>query len=148
MGSNYGFPGAVPTGVSVEDNVARALAYQATHTTAETIEWFYNVVRNNKDGHLPTAGADASMDYKQLGGQYQDFGNFNYAVVGKALGFPDLLLKYGAGVAQGRANGKSLPESIIRSLLDPRNKGDNPEDQAIIQDGINPGTGDVCNYGN
>ncbi len=83
---NYGFSGPVPDGVSVADNVSRALDYQANHSIAETIDWFYETVRKNKDGHL---SADLSMDYKQINPQYADFGNFNYAVVGKAIGFPD-----------------------------------------------------------
>jgi len=90
MTSNYNFNGLVPVGVNVEDNVNRALEYQKTHTTLETVAWFKDVVRNNRDGHLPLW---ESMDYKQINPIYSEFGNFNYGVVGKALGFPDFVLK-------------------------------------------------------
>lgn len=60
---NLGFSGAVPDGVSIKENINRALEYRDTHTPAETAWWFYNVVRNNKDGHLTP---DQSMDYKQI----------------------------------------------------------------------------------
>jgi len=73
--SNYGFSGDVPEGVSVEQNVQIAQEYQKTHTPAETLQWFFDTVRNNKDGHLPTS---ESMDYKQTDPKYADFGNFNY----------------------------------------------------------------------
>lgn len=58
--NNYGFTGSVPPGVSVEDNVIRALQYQSTHSPAEAATWFYEMIRNNKD-HLPP---NVSMDYK------------------------------------------------------------------------------------
>ena len=63
MTNNYGFTGAVPPGASVADNIFRATQYQATHTPQETFDWFYEHVRNNKDGHLPP---NESMDYKQI----------------------------------------------------------------------------------
>ena len=131
--NNYGFTGSVPHGVSVEDNVIRALQYQSTHAPDETAVWFYEIVRNNKDGRLSPG---VSMDYKQIGKQYADFGNFNYAVVAKALGFPDSVTELGAGVAQGKANGLTLGEAVLRAALDPLNRGDNPEDQRQIEDGI------------
>jgi len=67
--NNYGFTLSVPPGTSVEDNVIRALQYQSTHTPDETAVWFYEMVRNNHDGHLPQ---NVSMDYKQIGKQYAD----------------------------------------------------------------------------
>ncbi|WP_323000750.1 calcium-binding protein [Denitromonas sp.] len=76
------------------------------------------------------------MDYKQIDPEYADFGNYNYAVVGKALGFPDWVLKHGAGYAQGRADDLGFAGAIARSIFDPANKGDNPEDQYQIWKGI------------
>ncbi|MEO8122153.1 MAG: polymorphic toxin type 44 domain-containing protein, partial [Rhodoferax sp.] len=131
--TTFGYVGPVPTGVSVSDNVARAQAYQNTHTPAETLQWFYEAFRNNKDDHLPQSD---SMDYKQIDQAYADFGNFNYGVVGKALGFPDWVLEYGAGYAQGRADGLTFQQTVIRSVFDLNSKGDNPEDQALIRAGI------------
>jgi hypothetical protein len=89
MSSNYDFIGPMPVGVNIQDNVNRALEYQKNHTTSETLDWFKDVVRNNKDGHLPL---HESMDYKQINPSYADFGNYNYAVVGKTLGYSDFLL--------------------------------------------------------
>lgn len=63
MTDNYGFTGAVSPGASVADNIFRGTQYQATHTPQETFDWFYEHVRNNKDGHLPP---NESMDYKQI----------------------------------------------------------------------------------
>lgn len=63
MNSNYGFSGPAPPGVSVENNIDRALEYQETHSTKKTFEWFYEHVRHNKDGH---SHIDESMDYKQI----------------------------------------------------------------------------------
>lgn len=45
---NYGFGGDVPVGVSVQQNIARALDYQRSHTAYETAIWFYETVRNNR----------------------------------------------------------------------------------------------------
>ena len=76
------------------------------------------------------------MDYKQIDPQFADFGNFNYGVIGKALGFPDWVLKNAAGWAQGKADELNNTESIIRMALDPANHGDHPEDQYQIRKGI------------
>ena len=67
------------------------------------------------------------MDYKQLGAKYQDFGNFNYGFVGRSLGIPREVLLYGGGYAQQRSNGQPW-SGILNSLLDIKNKGDNPGD--------------------
>ena len=129
----YGFVGAMPPGVTVADNVARAQAFQRTHTPAETVQWFNEIFRNNKDGHLSSS---ESMDFKQIDSIYASFGNFNYGVVGRVLGFPNWVLEYGAGYAQGRADGLSFEQTVYRSILDLKNKGDNSEDQALIRAGM------------
>ena len=116
---NFGYSGPAPTGASIQNNVTIAIQYQSTHTPSETVAWFYEVVRNNKDGHLPP---NVSMDYKQIDPEYADFGNYNYVVVGKALGFPDWVLKHGAGYAQGRADDLGFAGAIARSIFDPANK--------------------------
>jgi hypothetical protein len=63
--NNYGFYGDIPDGVTVANNVTRALEFSATHSPRETVEWFFDVFRNNRDQHLPLG---ESMDYKQLAG--------------------------------------------------------------------------------
>ena len=47
MSENYIFNGPIPFGVNVSDNAKRAIEYQKTHTTIETLQWFKDVVRNN-----------------------------------------------------------------------------------------------------
>lgn len=126
---NYGFNGDVPVGVSVQQNIARALDYQSTHTAYETAAWFYETVRNNRDSHMSQG---LSMDYKQIDKKYEDFGNYNYAVVGKALGYADGVLRAAAGYAQGDSRGKIG----WAGLADPANFGDAPEDQFQIWKGI------------
>lgn len=130
---NLGFSGMAPTNTTVEANVAIAVAYQSTHTTEQTYQWFKDHMRNNSDDHLPW---DQSMDYKQLDPMFADFGNFNFGAVGKALGYSEALLKYAAGVAQGKADGLSTLDAINRALRDLKDKGDNPGDQDLIDAGI------------
>ncbi len=130
---NYDFLGSVPPGVTVQNNVARAIEYQQTHTPDETANWFYQTVKNNRDGHLPP---EESMDYKQISKEYADFGNYNYGVISKALGIPDSVTLLGAGWAQGRADGLGNVDAFIRAILDTKNRGDNPEDQRQIEAGI------------
>ena len=95
--NKFSFDGYIPPGVSVQNNIDRALAFKDSHTVQETLNWFYETVRNNKDQHLPQS---ESMDYKQIDPVYQDFGNFNYGAVGSALGYSDIFLRDGAGWAQ------------------------------------------------
>ncbi len=108
---NYSFDGNAPFGISIQSNVVRASEYQRTHSPAETAEWFYQVFRNNHDQHL---SVNESMDYKQIDKTYADFGNYNYGVVSKVLGLPDWIALYGAGWAQGKADGQSYYQSCFR----------------------------------
>jgi hypothetical protein len=117
--NTYGFSGAIPPGVSIQANIDRAFAYQQTHSVEETITWFNDTVRSNRDGHL---SPELSMDYKQLDratrapgteSLYADFGNFNYGAVGRALGFSDEMLGYAAGFQQQIDDGKGQLEAIF-----------------------------------
>lgn len=81
------------------------------------------------------------LDYKQQGKQFEDFGNFNYGVVGAALGFDKDLLLRAAGWAQLRA-GTSMqlpswgqpPKWILFGGKPPY--GDDPRDQQMISNGF------------
>ncbi|NLY76124.1 MAG: type IV secretion protein Rhs [Firmicutes bacterium] len=84
--------------------------------------WFYNQVRNR-----------GPWDYKQLGSQYEDFGNFHYGVVGKAGYFPDQVLFRMAGWAQTRSGNYQKENG---SPWGKAPYGDDPRDQAMIQKGI------------
>lgn len=146
LDGNYGFSGEVPDRVSIEENVQRALDYKNSHSDIETAIWFYKTVSNNKqleDGtrRLPL---DASMNYKQLDdpppgvkNKYEDFGNYNYGVVGKAIGFTDYALEFMAGWAQGVSNEKlSTIGAAVEAITDPVNHNDDPNDQTQIRAGI------------
>jgi uncharacterized protein involved in type VI secretion and phage assembly len=127
--ASSGPPGVpkMPPGVSLDANVAEAKAHYLNAS------WFKNKVRNNKEGRPD------SWDYKQLGQEYQDFGNFNYGLTGSALGIPkDILLKQ-AGKAQQAAK-TSKPEwgdpgwGGVLGGTPPY--GDDPDDQAMITKGV------------
>ncbi|MDH0864096.1 polymorphic toxin type 44 domain-containing protein, partial [Mitsuaria sp. GD03876] len=92
--------------------------------------WFKNMVQNK-----------GPWDYKQRGSLYQDFGNFHYGAVGRSFGFYDQVLLREAGRAQVAAK-TSRPEWGFppASRLDIYGGkapfGDDPNDQRMIQDGI------------
>ncbi len=83
---------------------------------------FYNAVKTGGD-----------WDYKQLGPEYEDFGNYNYGVVGSAAGFSEGELERAAGayqIYQGRSQddwGWPWGNSPY---------GDDPKDQRWINEGI------------
>ena len=113
-----------PSGVSVEKNVIEAIR----HTwTDPNISWFYNQVKNK-----------GPWDYKQLGSEYADFGNFNYGLTGVAYGFSEDVLLRMAGWAQQRAGTSNEkfgnPGYILGGGKAPY--GDDPRDQAMIKKGI------------
>ena len=136
--ASYGFRGEIPPGFSAERNGLLAKSYQDTHSPHETIIWFYETVRNNapdKNGNYNKPLWE-SMDYKQLDPKYADFGNFNYGVVGRAIGIPRELLLYAAGWAQSQSNGQPWLIGIFHVGLDMKNKWDNQEDQFQIIAGM------------
>jgi len=86
------------------------------------LHWFYNQVRNG-----------GPWDFKQLGAQFEDFGNFHYGAVGTALGLSRQLLLRAAGWAQTQA-GTTL--STFGNWLENAPYGDAPTDQIFIKNGI------------
>jgi hypothetical protein len=115
-------PLASPPGYSLEDNIALAQSYAATHSPKEILLWFYEMVRNK-----------GPWDYKQQESFYQPLGNWNYGAVGAALGMPDWLLERMAGVVQIRA-GTWDPSFGLPFMGYPY--GDDPQDQQMIVAGI------------
>jgi RHS repeat-associated protein len=112
-----------PPGVSVDVNMQLAGAHG--------YYFFYTHVRNH-----------GAWDYKQQGGQYQAFGNFNYGATGLAAGFSASYLLRMAGWAQQRA-GTSPPgagdSGIVMGvpLFSPSGtNGDDAEDQQWIKRGM------------
>jgi hypothetical protein len=93
--------------------------------------WFRNQVRN----HGP-------WDYKQRGGQYENFGNFNYGATARALGLSRYIILNEAGRAQvaagtsqagwGHPGGSGMLPPIGTFPF-----GDDPMDQFWIIMGIN-----------
>ena len=80
-----------------------------------------------------------SWNYKKLGNQYEDFGNFNYGATGAAIGFSEttLLIEAGRGqIAAGTSRpGWGTPGGRIWGKAVPP-YGDDPADQAMIKRGI------------
>lgn len=109
-----------PPGVSLINNMMTARLHRGP--SALTYWWFYNQVRN----HGP-------WDFKQLGGKYENFGNFHYGAVGEAGGIPDEILLRGAGAAQKFA-GTSDPK--WNNYKGPNSHWDDPKDQTWIRAGI------------
>jgi RHS repeat-associated protein len=75
-------------------------------------------------------------DYKQLGRQYEAFGNFHYGAVGRAAGIPEAVLLRAAGWAQREA-GTSKPywgHPWVRGGSE--SFGDDPIDQSWIKAGF------------
>ncbi len=93
------FYNEVPEGVSVEANIEEALKFKQKNGMIESLKWFKNKVQNGGE-----------WDYKQLDKQdakregrdnkFEAFGNWNYGVVGTALGIPKPILLSLAGGAQ------------------------------------------------
>ena len=111
-----------PPGVDIDKNIS--IAYRAFEPA-----WFYNQVKNK-----------GPWDYKQLGSQYEDFGNFNYGATALSHGFSERTALRMAGWAQQRA-GTSRPEwGDPGNLLNPWGGtgtfGDDPRDQAMIKKGM------------
>lgn len=119
-------PAHVPAGANITRNIEEAEAHRSDYL------WFYDQVRNK-----------GPWDYKQLGSEYEDFGNFNYGATGAAAGFSEATLLRAAGWAQVRS-GTSRPEwgtsvTLLEALLGIGGTppyGDDPRDQFWISEGI------------
>lgn len=121
-GAGKSWPPSAPPGVDIEANINEAEGKWNP-------VWFYNQVRNK-----------GPWDFKQLGRQYEDFGNFHYGATGTAFGFPESVLLNMAGRAQ-KAAGNSLPAygepgPIFWPFSGTGSYGDDPKDQYWIKKGI------------
>ncbi|MCC5463786.1 polymorphic toxin type 44 domain-containing protein [Pelosinus baikalensis] len=125
MGSQYAYAPKTPPGVSIDANVKEAREYAASHSRAEVYQWFYDSVKNG-----------ARWDFKQLGSEYQEFGNYHYGVIGNALEIPEQVLLRAAGWAQYRAGTSELGWGTFFGC---EPYGDDPEDQEWIKRGIRDG---------
>lgn len=124
--AGYEIPAHIPPGANIDENIRKAESHWLNFL------WFYSQVQNR-----------GPWDYKQLGQEYADFGNFNYGASGYAAGFSVATLLRAAGWAQVRA-GTSSPGwveavTLPQALLGIGGKppfGDDPRDQFWISEGI------------
>jgi hypothetical protein len=99
--------------------------------------WFYNHVKTGGNWDYKRGGRPGPILYPEL----VPFGNFNYGATGVAAGFPDWVLRRGAGATLFLPGGSS-PEWGVPWGAAPY--GDQPQDQYWIQQGIEWGH---LNYG-
>jgi YD repeat-containing protein len=129
-----------PPGVSLDKNIKIAERYRPVGpvTAVDGALWFKSMVQGG-GSTAEKVRAGKSWNYKKLGSQYEDFGNFNYGATGIAIGFDETTLLIKAGEAQIAA-GTSKPEwgtpggYIWGDPVPPY--GDDPEDQKMIKRGI------------
>ena len=112
-----------PPGVSLDANIAVAKAHFGNAI------WFRNQVR----GRGP-------WDYKQLGRQYENFGNYHFGATGAAVGFPLRTMLREAGRAQIAAGTSREEWGHPGNRLNPFGGiapfGDDPADQHFIARGF------------
>jgi len=106
----------IPPGVDIQKNIAEAKTMSLWE--------FYNAV---KDG--------GKWDYKGLGKQYENFGNYHFGVIGRAFGFKAGILRRGAGAYQVYFTNNS--EKEWGKPWQDAPYGDDPKDQIWINKGIN-----------
>jgi hypothetical protein len=136
-----------PPGVNIDANISHALKMKEALLKANqdglsgmaaVYYWFYEQVRSARDN--PEKVKDGrSWDYKRLGKQYEEFGNFNYGATGAALGIPkDDLLRFAgwANVQSSKKPGKGSPGNLITGDGSEPPYGDDPKDQEQISKGI------------
>ncbi len=114
-------PPNIPPGVDIESNIVLAES-MGKGDPYFLIAWFYTQVENK-----------GPWDYKQQGGQYREFGNFNYGATGTAAGISEGALRRAAGWAQEKAG---TSQRQWGHWYKGYPYGDDPEDQKWIQKGI------------
>ena len=107
-----------PSGASVGRNLSAVDRAKALFGKG-ALDWFYEKVRNAA-GRRDMVESGMSWDYKQLGRQYEEAGNFNFGATGQRVGFkmPDLL--GGSAYAHFRAHGPSglQPDQLLQESGD------------------------------
>lgn len=113
-----------PPNVYIDKNIEESIQIKnyLKNGSGFLFSWFYTKVKNKGE-----------WDFKQLGRQYADFGNFHYGAVGTAAGISEGLLLRAAGAAQNFA-GTSKEEFDNWWAQSPY--GDDPVDQVWIKAGI------------
>ena len=106
---------------SVKDNIIEALTYKENHSKEETLLWFYNKVRNGGEWDYKQLDKSERIEFKKKFGvdvssQYEDFGNYNYGAVAKAIGLSEELAKAAAGYAQGVSETGNSTIAVLRMI--------------------------------
>jgi type VI secretion system secreted protein VgrG len=127
-------PSAIPPKVDIDANIrlSRQRGTMNVRVGGRGPEWFRDQVKKT-----------GPWDYKQLGSQYEDFGNFHYGATGAAYGFSEdfLLRMVGRGQIQDGTSDPSWGEAPSSDLtaylgLGTAPFGDDPKDQFWIKQGI------------
>ena len=113
---------------SVKDNIIEALKYKEKHSADEVIDWFYNKVKNGGEWDYKQLDKRERIEFKKKYGidvpsQYEDFENYNYGAVGKALGLSEEIIKAAAGYAQEVSSTGSSIIAILNIIKDASNGG-------------------------
>lgn len=117
----YDVSSFTPPGVNIMTNMMIARLHGGPDLM--TLAWFFMMVHNS-----------GPWDYKQMGRQYANFGNFNYGAVGAAAGISDGVLLRAGGAVQIIA-GTSDPVEFAKYHASD-SYGDDPVDQTWIRAGI------------
>jgi len=114
---------------------AYALSFRKTlNINITNLVWFFNKVKPGGDFDVKSKG---KWRCKITGYNYENFGNFQYGVIGAAMGIPTKVLLKGAGFAQQVLDRRAYSRNF-GSFWDPAGSfGDDPNDQFWIQQGIN-----------
>jgi Bacterial toxin 44 len=129
-----------PTEADINANIDRAKRHipDGPLTAIDSATWFRDMVQGKGSTAQKVKDGD-SWNYKKLGSQYEDFGNFNYGATGRAIGFSEYQLQTEAGRAQIAAGtskpGWGKPPGRIWGQGVPP-YGDDPYDQAMIKKGF------------
>ena len=127
------YNGAIPNGASVEANIREMHEYFANHTYEQTLYYFYQKVRAGGEWDYKRQDKEAMANGTKS--KYEDFGNYNYGAVGRAIGLPTSILLSGAGGAQmSSANGSSFPLNAIKDYLESLAHSDSSRDFGINDD--------------
>ncbi|WP_459881133.1 polymorphic toxin type 44 domain-containing protein [Campylobacter concisus] len=102
----FTYNGEIPVGVDIEKNIKEIQNYSKTHSYDQTLYYFYLKVRNG--GEWDYKRRDVEAIKNKTKSRYEDFGNWHYGVVGKAIGIPTSILLSAAGGAQATSADKNI----------------------------------------
>ncbi|MSN97193.1 hypothetical protein F1B92_08485 [Campylobacter sp. FMV-PI01] len=91
---NFNFDEEIPNGVSIDKNAKNGENIRASTSIANntrTILKFRALVKNG-----------GPMDYKTQGKEFENFGNYNYGVLGRSMGIDKNFLNAAAGALQAK----------------------------------------------